>query len=127
VSTRRPNWIRIADRPLLPLTPLEGAPRRRCAELVGRGAQPEGSRSRPELLTCSPHSSRNLLIDLGNRADQFRFLIRDRDSKFTATFDAVFAVADIRIIRNPVQVHRANSIADRIIGALRREFLDHLL
>jgi putative transposase len=41
--------------------------------------------------------ARNLLMDLGDRAAQFRFLVRDQDSKFTAAFDAVFAGADIRI------------------------------
>jgi transposase InsO family protein len=71
--------------------------------------------------------ARNLLMDLGNRADQFRFLIRDRDSKFTAAFDAVFTAADIRIIRTPVRTPRANAIAERFIGTLRRECLDHLL
>jgi putative transposase len=71
--------------------------------------------------------ARNLLIDLGDRADQFRFLIRDRDSKFTTAFDAVFAGADIRILRCPVRTPRANAIAERFIGTLRRECLDHLL
>src|SRR6188508_1705187 len=56
-----------------------------------------------------------------------RFLIRDRDSKFTAAFDAVFSGADIRIIRTPVRAPRANAIAERFIGTLRRECLDHLL
>jgi putative transposase len=71
--------------------------------------------------------ARNLLMDLGDHAAQFRFLIRDRDSKFTAAFDAVFAGADIRIIRTPVRAPRANAIVERWIGTLRRECLDHLL
>ena len=45
--------------------------------------------------------ARNLLMDLGDHAERFRFLIRDRDSKFTATFDAIFTSVDIRIIRTP--------------------------
>jgi len=71
--------------------------------------------------------ARNLLMDLGDQAEQFRFLIRDRDSKFTAALDAVFTGADIGIIRTPVRAPRANAIAERWIGTLRRECLDHLL
>ena len=71
--------------------------------------------------------ARNLLIDLGDHAEQFRFLIRDRDAKFTAAFDAVFTGADIAIIRTPVQAPRANAIAERFIGTPRRECLDHML
>jgi putative transposase len=54
-------------------------------------------------------------------------LIRDRDSKFTPAFDAVFASADIRIIRTPVRATRANAIAERWIDTLRRECLNHVL
>jgi hypothetical protein len=56
--------------------------------------------------------ARNLLMDLGDCAEQLRFLIRDRDSKFTTAFDAVFAGADIRILRTPIRAPRANAIAD---------------
>jgi len=71
--------------------------------------------------------ARNLIMELGDRAERIRFLIRDRDSKFTAAFDAVFTGADVRIIRTPIRAPRANAIAERFIGTLRRECLDHLL
>jgi transposase len=67
------------------------------------------------------------LMDLGDRAAQFKFLIRDRDSKFTNVFDAVFASEGIRILRTPVLAPRANAIAERWIGTLRRELLDRIL
>ena len=91
----------------------------RRVHLAGVTANPNGA--------WVTQQARNLLIDLGDHAEQLRFLIRDRDSKFTAAFDAVFAGADIRIIRTPVRTPRANAIAERWIGTLRRECLDHLL
>jgi putative transposase len=65
-------------------------------------------------------------MDLGKRAEQFRFLTRDRDSRSRATSDAVFAGADIPILRTPVRAPRANSVAERWIGTLPRKCLNHL-
>jgi len=64
------------------------------------------------------------LDDEGVRA---RFLIRDRDSKFTRDFDEVFRSRGIRVIKAPVRAPRARAHAERWIGSLRRECLDRLL
>ena len=92
----------------------------RRVHLAGITAHPTGA--------WVTQQARNLLLmDLGDRTEQFRFLIRDRDSKFTPAVDAVFAGADIAILRTPVRAPRTNAIAERFIGTLRRECLDHLL
>ena len=67
------------------------------------------------------------LITLENQADHLKFLIRDRDTRFIAAFDAVFTAAGARIIRSPVRAPRANAIAERWIASARRECLDRML
>ena len=66
-------------------------------------------------------------MDLGERATPFRFVIRDRDSTFTAMSGQVLAGSGARIITTPARSPRANSFAERYAGTLRRECLDHLL
>jgi len=71
--------------------------------------------------------ARNLLMDRDDQAGGLEFLIRDRDTKFTAAFGAVFTSAAVRIIRTPVRAPRANAIAGRWIASARRECLDRML
>jgi putative transposase len=91
----------------------------RRVHLLGVTARPTGS--------WTAQQARNLLMDLGARAGQVKFLIRDRDSRFTAAFDDVLTGNGARIIKTPVRSPRANSFAERYAGTLRRECLDHLL
>jgi putative transposase len=71
--------------------------------------------------------ARNLMLNLGNRASDFRFLIGDRDSKFTALFDEVFKAEGIRVVLTAPQAPRMNAIMERWVGSVRRELLDRIL
>ena len=71
--------------------------------------------------------ARNLAMNLGERFEDFRFLIRDRGSNFTRSFDAVFQATGTTILRTAVQAPRMNAICERLVGTLRRELLDRSL
>jgi len=90
---------------------------------------------RVRLLGVTPHptgqwlaqQARNVGMDLEDEGRLVRFLIRDRDSRFTAAFDAVFTSMGADVMRIPVRAPRANAIAERFVASIRRELLDRIL
>ncbi len=71
--------------------------------------------------------ARNLALSLDERFEDIKFVIRDRGSNFTRSFDAVFEATGARILRTAVQAPRMNAICERLVGTLRRELLDRVL
>jgi transposase InsO family protein len=91
----------------------------RWTHLIGVSAPPTGA--------WTTQAARNLLRDLGDRVTTVKFLLHDRDSRFTRVFDAVFAADSIQILTSPPRALRANAICERMIATLRRELLDRIL
>lgn len=71
--------------------------------------------------------ARNLVWDLHEEASSVRFLVRDNDTKFSGAFDEIFRSERIEVVRTPVEAPKANAIAERFVGTVRRECLDWLL
>jgi putative transposase len=91
----------------------------RRVHLAGCTARPNG--------TWVTRQARNFSMEFADAGNDFRFLIHDRDTKFTAAFDDVFRTDGIEIIETPIRAPRANAIAERWIKSARTEVLDWML
>ena len=91
----------------------------RRVHLAGMTENPDGA--------WTAQQAKNFVFSLPDRDRPLEFLVRDNDGKFTSAFDTVFNTEGIRVIRTPVRAPKANTVAERFVGTVRRECLDWIL
>jgi hypothetical protein len=91
----------------------------RRVHLAGLTENPDGA--------WTAQQARNFVFSLPERERPLKFLVRDNDGKFTRAFDTVFNAEGVHVIRSPVRAPKANAVAERFVGTVRRECLDWLL